>query len=99
MQFPRFLQGVDGLDEVPVGYQELYIAFLNEYRNIHKGPMAVCSRKEEYLSQPVQLHLRTTILMQPLTRQQVDDYLQGLGEEVASLQVALRKSSTLQQLA
>ncbi len=90
---------LDGLDEVAPAYQEACIEALNEYRRAHKEPMVVSSRKDEYLHLSTQLHLRTAVLVQPLTLQQIDAYLTELGGEVAGLQVALRKSTTLQQLA
>lgn len=61
--------------------------------------MVVSSRKDEYLHLSTQLHLRTAVLVQPLSLLQIDAYLTELGGEVAGLRVALRKSRTLQQLA
>src|SRR5260221_7707065 len=90
---------LDGLDEVAPAYQEACIEALNEYRRDHQRPMVVSSRKNEYLHLSTQLHLRTAVLLHPLTLQQIDAYLTELGGEVAGLQVALRKSTTLQQLA
>jgi len=90
---------LDGLDEVAPHAQPACIRAVNSYmRQAHRS-LVVCSRTKEYLEQPERLSLRTAVAVQPLSPQQVDDYLSALGEEVDGLQRALHQSEPLRGLA
>src|SRR5262249_17510350 len=61
--------------------------------------VVVCCRSADYLNQDQQLSLQRAVSVQPLTLEQIDEYLAGVGEQVAALRVALRQDSVLQELA
>jgi len=72
---------LDGLDELAASRQEICVKKLNEF--VQSGnlccPLVVCSRVEEYQSYSTELLLKTSIELQPLTTQQVQDYLRRTG--------------------
>ena len=62
----------------------------------------MCSRKKEYLDQPGQLALRTAVIVQPLSSEQISTYLDGLaakGEKIEGLKHVLQQSAALRALA
>ena len=62
----------------------------------------VCSRTQEFLGQPGRLVLHTAVIIQPLSSEQVDTYLDGLaakGEDVEGLKHTLHQSEALRALA
>ena len=92
---------LDGLDEGAPGRRVACIHAINAYRVDHGlVSVVVCSRSMEYLIQETtRLLLRTAVVVQPLTTQQVEDYLTKAGENLAALQKALHTDPTLQELA
>ncbi len=90
---------LDGLDEVDEAAREECIVTINSYRTTHGlVPMIICCRKAEYLSQKTSLLLHSAIIVQPLTPQQIDAYLNGGGEKLARLREVLAADSELQDL-
>ena len=61
--------------------------------------LAVCSRLKEYTDLPVRLHVTGAICLQPLTQDQVKNYVTQLGDALAGLKAALHKDRVLQTLA
>src|SRR5207302_1506564 len=64
-------------------------------------PTVVCSRSAEYLAQLAQeerLLLRSAVIVQPLSKQQVDDYLASAGDKLATVREALQKDLALQEM-
>ena len=91
---------LDGLDEVAPAARKQCIQAINRYREAHPlVPVVVCSRSDDYLSQPTQLRLHTAVMVQPLTREQIDAYLVSAGAQVEALRVALSMDLDLQELA
>jgi DNA polymerase III delta prime subunit len=93
---------LDGLDEVTPDAQPACIEAINQYyRQAHRS-IVVCSRTKEYLNQPGRLTLHTAVIVQPLSSEQIDSYLDGLaakGEEVEGLKHALHERTALSELA
>jgi DNA-binding TFAR19-related protein (PDSD5 family) len=73
------------------------IQAINRYREEHLR--VVCSRSSDYLEQSARLRLRTAVMVQPLTEEQIEQYLTALGDQVAGLHEALQQESELQELA
>ena len=91
---------LDGLDEVAVEYRSACIEAINLYRREHGAePLIMCSRSEEYLAQPERVLLRRAVMVQPLTAQQINVYLQNAEGNLAALHQALRLDPALQELA
>jgi hypothetical protein len=90
---------LDGLDEVAREHRESCVQAINNFREQH-GPMPliVCSRTEEYNALSVRLNLPTAILVKPLTRPQVEDYLKSFGTSVEGVRAVLRDDETLWEL-
>ncbi len=91
---------LDGLDEVSREDRATCIDAINIYRRSHGlVPTVVCSRSAEYLAQQRRIELRTAVVVQPLTAQQVDEYLANAGGQLEGVRLALRDDPVLQELA
>lgn len=96
----QILPLLDGLDEVTPTARASCVQAINDYRQEHGLlPMVVCSRSTEYLTQKIPMQLSGAIGVQPLTSQQVDDYLESGGEALWALRVALQQDAELHALA
>lgn len=60
--------------------------------------MVVCSRVEEYEALTARLKLQGAVLLQPLTPEQVDGYLDRVGGGLAAVREMLREDETFQEL-
>ena len=96
----RLLLLLDGLDEVASAARRECIEAINSYRQTHPDvQVVVCSRSTEYLNEPTQLRLQTAVVVQPLTQEQIDTYLESAGEQAEALREALRQDADLRELA
>ena len=90
---------LDGLDEVQAEHRAACADAINTFRQDHGLlPLAVCSRITEYEALGVQLRLQGAIVVQPLTRPQVDSYLTQVGQPLAAVREALQEDPTLWEL-
>jgi hypothetical protein len=90
---------LDGFDEVPPGAQPACIEAVSTYAAQANRSLVVCSRTKEYLDQPGRFSLlHTVVSIQPLSPQQIEDYLSTLGEDASGLKRALHESEVLQAL-
>jgi len=72
---------LDGLDEVATEHRESCVEAINNFRREYGLlPIAVCSRIADYEALGTKLRLRNAVEVQPLTRLQVEDYLEHVGE-------------------
>ncbi|WP_414586987.1 NACHT domain-containing protein [Scytonema sp. PCC 10023] len=76
----QLLPLLDGLDELKPECQELCVRTINQFlageiRPLH---LVVCSRSEEYSSCATKLQLNAAIYLQPLTNNQIRDYLTSI---------------------
>ena len=91
---------LDGLDEVSSSLRDACIAAINQFcQNYGETEIIVCSRIKDYQNLSHRLHFQTAIYIQPLTLEQVYQYLQNLGTELSALKQALQSNETLQELA
>jgi len=91
---------LDGLDEVKPELREACVEAINEFRQQHgPTPLAICSRIEDYEALTNRLKLLGAIVLQPLTSQQVEDYLASAGDKLQTLRAALHADAGLQELA
>ncbi|GHP00351.1 hypothetical protein KSF_103980 [Reticulibacter mediterranei] len=87
---------LDGLDEVEGVHRRECVNAVNAYRREHAFvPVVVCSRTEAYLLQPSRLTLAKAISVEPLSFQQVDAYLERVGEQVEAIRHALSSDQDL----
>jgi DNA polymerase III delta prime subunit len=90
---------LDGLDEVNSDHREACVDAINTYRLQHGlVSMVVCSRSADYLELKKRMLLRTAVVVQPLTMQEIDDYLSAAGEQLEAVLIAFRKDKKLQEL-
>ena len=102
MKANQLLLLLDGLDEVAPDALPACIEAINAYYHQAHRSLVVCSRTKEFLDQPGRLALHTAVIVQPLSSEQVDTYLDGLaakGEEIEGLKHALHQSAELRALA
>src|SRR6266566_8847946 len=101
IQGQQLLPLLDGLDEMEASARAACIAAINVYHRDHLRPLVACSRTAEYAAatRPERLTLHTAVVVQPLSREQVDTYVANLGKPLAALRAALRKNAMLQELA
>ena len=91
---------LDGLDEVDGAHRAQCVGAINIYRQEHGlVPMVVCSRTSDYLDLKPRLLLRSAVEVQPLTSQQIAEYLSSAGGQTETVRVALRDDLVLQELA
>ncbi|MEM9540970.1 MAG: protein kinase [Cyanobacteria bacterium P01_E01_bin.42] len=91
---------LDGLDEVSLEKRQLCIDSLNQFcTQFGQTETIVCSRIKDYENLSSKLYFQAAIYLQPLTQQQIQDYLQTMGESFYTLKIALQTDETLQELA
>lgn len=90
---------LDGLDEVPIAYQNDCIQTINAFRAEYMVDVVVCSRIDAYHTLRTKLNLGIAIILQPLTQNQIKDYLDQHKENTSTLQQLLQKDAALQELA
>jgi eukaryotic-like serine/threonine-protein kinase len=90
---------LDGLDEVAAEQRGECVSAINTYREEHGlVPLAVCSRVADYEALTSKLRLQGAIVVQPLTKQQVDVYLERAGGKLAGVRAALRDDAELGEM-
>jgi DNA polymerase III delta prime subunit len=91
---------LDGLDEVKLEHREACVKAVNDFRLEHGlTSLVACSRIADYEALTTRLKLQGAVLLQPLTPQQVDQYLEGTGTELLAVRKTLQYDTTLQELA
>lgn len=96
----RLLPLLDGLDEVEHKDQPACVEAINQFvEEFGLSGLVVCSRLKEYINLPVRLRLNGAIRLQPLTLEQVYDYLETAGSKLDALRMALQEDDSLKSLA
>jgi len=90
---------LDGLDEVTNERRAACVDVINGYLGEHSAQAVICCRKEEYETLDAKLKLQSAILLQPLTPEQIDGYLEKLSPDLDSLREVLRSDQELQEFA
>ena len=91
---------LDGLDEVRVQERAGCVRAINEFiREVGVSGIAVCSRVTEYVAIGERLRFSGAIRIQPLTEQQIDEYLERAGSGLTALRHEVQKDPVLQDLA
>ena len=89
---------LDGLDEVKQECQEDCVKAINTFRQSHLVPIAVCSRIGDYENLTTPLKLHGAVLLQPLTPEQVSQYLHNLGPQFSVIAEKIQQDSSLLEL-
>ena len=91
---------LDGLDEVSSKYRDACVAAINQFcQEYGETEIIVCSRIEDYQNLSNRLHFQAALYIQPLTLEQIHQYLQDVGAELSAVNKALQTDRTLQELA
>jgi hypothetical protein len=92
---------LDGLDEMEASARAACIVAINTYHRDHLLPLVICSRTDEYdmAAKHERLALHNAVVVQPLSREQVDTHLISLGKPLDALRTALKKNPLVQELA
>ena len=98
VQQTKFLPLLDGLDEVASSARDACIKAINTYQSDHLMPLVVCSRREEYQAMSERLTLQSVVVIQPLSSEQVKNYLARAGEELAAVQTTMNTNPVLEEL-
>ena len=100
IEMDQVLPLLDGLDEVTSAQQAACVEAINTYRQEHGLlPTVVCSRQTDYLALSTRLLLRTAVVVQPLTPEQIETNLTRDGERLEALRETLREDADLRALA
>jgi phospholipase C len=95
----QILPLLDGLDEVAASHREVCVDAINTFRRGYGLlPIAVCSRIADYEALGTKLRLRHALVVQPLVREQIEDYLTRGGEALQPLRSAVEADLSLAQL-
>ncbi len=99
VQDDQVLPLLDGLDEVRDRHRAACVEAINSFRQ-HHGllPMVVCRRSTDYEAVERKLLLQSAVVIQPLSAQRVETYLQQGGQKLAALRQALQTDPTLWEL-
>src|SRR5947209_3165804 len=93
---------LDGFDEIDEAARPACIAAINSYHQAHLlVSLVVCSRKAEYEVAAAQQHLmlQRAVVVQSLTKAQVDATLNQAGKSLSGLRSAIKKNTSLGDLA
>ncbi len=91
---------LDGLDEVAEELRPACVQAVNAYRDeFALSGIVVACRDQEYRKIADKLKLEQALSVQPLTEQQIEEYLVNGGEELAGLRTALPEDMALRDLA
>ncbi len=90
---------LDGLDEVKAEHRAACVEAINAFRKSHGFlPLAITSRTADYEGLSDRLRLQGAILVRPLTPEQVNTYLAGLGPAAEPVRAAIGEDSSLRDL-
>lgn len=88
----QLLPLLDDFDMVADTWRAACIQAINTYRQLHGlTPLVVCSRSEEYLAQPVRLHLRHAVVLQPLSSALVATYITQESQKLKPIRTILKR--------
>ncbi|MEO0645384.1 MAG: NACHT domain-containing protein [Cyanobacteria bacterium J06650_10] len=91
---------LDGLDEVAAEHRNACLQALNQFLQSHgRTEVVVCSRIRDYEALSERLKAKCAIYVQPLTEQQIDQYLEQAGEQLLALGQVFNRSSEIKAFA
>jgi hypothetical protein len=91
---------LDGLDEVKEDYRNDCVRALNKFIGDYpQTEVAVCSRVKDYEALTERLQLSSALCLQPLSPEQVHQFLDNVGGSLAGLKALLKNDAQLEQFA
>ncbi len=96
----KLLLLLDGLDEVRQDSRAKCVEAINAFRKDHGlTSLAVCSRSQDYADLNAKLSFEGAIEVQPLTQEQITEFFNRFGKEMAGIKQVLKKDSALHEMA
>jgi DNA polymerase III delta prime subunit len=90
---------LDGLDEIPVDYQDACVQAINNFHQEHGlTEIVVCSRIQDYENLANRLRFQGAIFIQPLKTKQVEAYLDNVNDDLGGVKTAWATDPVLQEL-
>ena len=89
---------LDGLDEVKSECRDDCVTAINQFRAECFTPLVICCRIADYETLIPRLQLPAAVLLQPLTTQQINDYLQLADARLSVIGNRLENDTPLQEL-
>jgi transcriptional regulator with XRE-family HTH domain len=90
---------LDGLDEVNEAVRSTCVQTINAYQKIDDFvSVVVCCRRREYFKQETRVALQQAVLLQPLTIEQVNDYLSSAGKQLKEVQKTFEEDVELYEI-
>lgn len=90
---------LDGLDEVRAKHREACVEAINQFmKDYGVTEMVVCSRIKDYQALSNRLQLRGAICVQPLTSEQINQYLDNAGEQLQGVKTLLQEDTAMQEM-
>jgi DNA polymerase III delta prime subunit len=100
LEAQKLLLLLDGLDEVSIEKRQSCIESINQFcTKFGQTETIVCSRIRDYENLSAKLCFQAAIYLQPLTQEQIQDYLQTMGKSFSTLKTSLKNDEILQELA
>lgn len=91
---------LDGLDEVSVERRDACVEAINKFsQNNGETEIVVCSRIHDYQALSNHLRFQGAVFIQPLTLEQIHQYLENASSELTALKIALQADNIIQELA
>lgn len=90
---------LDGLDEVKKEYRNNCVQAINNFQAEYSGDLIICCRTYHYEILETKLIVSSSIMLNPLTFEQIDDYLTGKGKKLSGLHQAIQHDDTLKIMA
>ena len=88
---------LDGLDEIDTSHREAAVRAINTFLSDHGLllQMVICSRTADYDMLMLRLRLQSAIVLQPLTMEQINAYLEHFRDTAPSMRDLLRRDPGL----
>lgn len=91
---------LDGLDEVSAEYRNDCVRALNKFMGLFPHTeVAICSRVKDYENLTERLQISSALYLQPLSPQQIEQFLDRVGGTLTGLKAVLKHDPTLEQFA
>ncbi len=90
---------LDGLDEVAAEARDACVQAINELKAQQPAPLVVCCRVVEYEGLAEKLNLGTAVRIQPLTDEQIDDYLRRPELKLTAVRQMVKTDAAMRELA
>ena len=90
---------LDGLDQVQTAHQAECVKAINDFLEQHLVAVAICCRADDYAALNTPLNVRGAIVLQPLSAEQILEFLTAVGLEKSLFTEELVRDPILQQLA